>query len=72
MAKEFIVKPQFTVNNESFQIWPLDEYSRTEILRIFGNNQIGFDYIPTTMGMPALKFRSEQEYKQAIRLLERV
>ncbi|NBO99933.1 MAG: hypothetical protein EBU90_07360 [Proteobacteria bacterium] len=66
-----IQKPQFTVNDETHQIWPLDEYSRTEILRTFGSNQIGFDYIPTTMGMPALKFRSIQEYKQALRLMER-
>lgn len=61
--------PQFTVDTASAQIWPTDKWSRDLILKVLGNAQIGFDYIPTTMGEPALRFRSNEDYVRATTLI---
>lgn len=59
-----------TVNDETLQIWPRDEWTKFEIFRILGNNQIGFDYISSELGFAALKFRNTHDFKRVLSILE--
>lgn len=59
-----------TINDETLQIWPKDEWSKAEIFRILGNYQIGFDYIATELGFPALKFRNTHDFKRVLTIFE--
>ena len=63
-------KAQFTVNEVTLEIWPLDPFSRNIITRTLGNNQIGYKYKPTTMGMPSMEFRTIEDFKLALGLLK--
>lgn len=66
----FIPRIQITLNNETNEIWPSDDWSRQEIMRILGNSQIEFDYAQTTMGMPALKFRNAKDYRRVLSIID--
>jgi len=66
----FIPRIQITLNNETNEIWPSDDWSRQEIMRILGNSQIEFDYVQTTMGMPALKFRNAKDYRRVLSIID--
>jgi len=63
-------KPQFTVNELTMEIWPLDTFSRNIITKTLGRHQIGYNYKATTMGMPSMEFRTHEDYKLAIGLLK--
>lgn len=65
-----IKRPQITLNNNSLEIWPSDKWSREVCYRLLGYYQIGYDYIPTTMGTVALKFRNLESYEQALTIIQ--
>jgi hypothetical protein len=58
------MRPQYTVNDYLFEIWPLDTWSRKVILNEL--DSIGLEYTEqfTTMGTTSLQL-SEADYKQA-------
>lgn len=64
------MKAQITLNEHAREIWPTDPASRKLCTRLLGMYQIGYDYVPTTMGTVALKFRSIEEYEQALALIK--
>lgn len=50
------IRPQYTIEPTSYQIWPLDQWSRNEIIRIMKEANVSYDdTIPTTMGTCAIR-----------------
>lgn len=60
----------FTLNEAELEIWPIDDWSRKKVYLILGKNQIGYEYMPTTMGTVSLRFRTFEDYKKALELIK--
>lgn len=65
-----IKRIQFTLNESLLEVWPSDRWSRDNCHRLMGNYQLGYDYIPTTMGTSALRFRNLETYEQALTIIK--
>jgi hypothetical protein len=64
------LRPQYTLDPLNAQIWPLDQWSRKIILNLLTESGIIFDdTIPTTMGTPAIRIASNNDYFTAKKLL---
>ena len=61
---------QFTNIPELREIFAIDKWSRDHILRLLGNQQIGFDVVQTTMEAPAFRFRTREDFDLAKRLIQ--
>ena len=60
----------YTLTEALLEIWPMDKWSREKILLILGNNQIGFDVVPTTMNTYSFRFRNKEDYYTAKQLID--
>jgi len=66
-----IIRPQYTLDPTSAQIWPLDPWSRKLILQMLKDHMIEYDdSIPTTMGTTAVRFISTDVYSRVVELLK--
>ncbi len=65
-----MMKPVYTINDETFQIWPKDDWSRQELLKIVGSSSINFDMIISDNGKQAFKFGNRLDFKNIMRLIE--
>ncbi len=63
-------RPQLTVNPLLMNIWPIDPWSRQVIREALEKNNIIAEDTPTTMGQPALKFKNEKDYEQALSIIK--
>lgn len=64
------IRPQYTINPLMMEIWPLDKFSRTLIIKALYESNLTFDFNPTTMGEPAIKFTNNKHYEQAIKIIK--
>jgi hypothetical protein len=61
---------QFTNIPELKELWPLDPWSRKLIIELLRQNQLGYLYSPTTMGEPAFRLHTREEFDQAKRIVQ--
>ena len=59
----FPVKPQASYTEVLYQIYPIDKWSRTEIVNYCFEKKLKFAEIATTMGTTSLQFSAEDYYK---------
>lgn len=65
-----IKRIQFTNIPELNELWPLDPWSRKLIIELLRQNQIGYVYSPTTMGEPAFRLHTRDEFDRAKRIVQ--
>lgn len=63
-------KPNFTSNIRKAQLWALDEFTKSLVLRLCEENLIHFDYAPSVFQVETIQFRSSQDYDTIITLLK--
>jgi hypothetical protein len=64
------MKIQFTLNAAEFEIWPVDKPSRDQFISLMARNDIGYRYMPTTMGTMTFRFHNKEDYNRALDLAQ--
>lgn len=64
------MKPIYAFNDVLFEIWPIDQYARSHLTTICEENNIVFELVFTTMGMPSYKFAESTYWELKYKLTE--
>lgn len=67
-----IKRPQCAVNPSLMEIWPIDEWSRKIIIEAISSQGITYSLNQTTMGTPALKMNTTEDYEQALSIIKEI
>ena len=63
MNKLKYTKPNYTINETLFEIWPMDEYSRKKILSLIESMNLTYTEFPTTMTTSGIYFGRDDFYQ---------
>lgn len=54
------------------EIWPIDDWSRKIVTTAVTEAGIDFNLNPTTMGHPALRFNTNEDYEKALSIIKEI
>ena len=65
-----IKRPQTCISPKLMEIWPVDEWSRKIVTTAITDAGINYNLNPTTMGHPALRFATSEDYEKALSIIK--